>query len=59
LKHPDATLATYVNPNATLAIHVSRQIKHLKHTSEAFVKKHLKTMIKHTQHPDKTLATYM
>jgi hypothetical protein len=36
LKHLDATLATYVNPNATLAIHVSR---HLKHTSEAFVKK--------------------
>jgi hypothetical protein len=39
LKHLDATLATYVNPNATLAIHVLRQIKHLKHTSEAFVKK--------------------
>jgi hypothetical protein len=37
-------------------------MKVLKHASETLAKiyeKHLKTIVKHTQHPDKTLATYM
>jgi len=37
-------------------------MKHLKHTSETLTKipeKHLKTIVKHTQQADKTLATYM
>ena len=49
LKHPNAT-------------YVLRQIKHLKHASETFAKthkKHLKNIVKHTQHPDKTLITYV
>jgi hypothetical protein len=33
-------------------------MKHLKHASETFAKT-LKTIIKHTQHPDKTLAIYV
>jgi hypothetical protein len=42
--------------------YVQRQMKHLKHASETFVKTHkihLKTIVKHTQHPDKTFATYL
>jgi hypothetical protein len=36
-------------------------MKHLKYASETLAKtpeKHLKTIVKHTEHPDKTLATY-
>jgi CMP-N-acetylneuraminic acid synthetase len=36
-------------------------MKHLKHAYETFTKTHkkyLKTIVKHTEHPDKTLATY-
>jgi hypothetical protein len=36
-------------------------MKHLKHVSETLTKthkKHLKTFVKHTQHPNKILATY-
>jgi hypothetical protein len=36
-------------------------MKCLKHVSETLTKtyeKHLKTIVKHTQHPDKTLASY-
>jgi CMP-N-acetylneuraminic acid synthetase len=39
-----------------------KQMKHLKHAYETLAKKHekrLKTIVKHTQHPDKTLATYV
>jgi hypothetical protein len=52
LKHPDTTLTTCV----------SRQIKHLKHASKTLAithEKHLKTIVKHTQYPNKTLATYV
>jgi hypothetical protein len=37
-------------------------MKHLKHASETLAKtheKHLKIIVKHTQHSDKTLATYV
>jgi hypothetical protein len=37
-------------------------MKHIKHVSETLAKspeKHLKIIVKYTQHPDKTLATYM
>jgi hypothetical protein len=34
-------------------------MKHLKHASKTLAKKLLKTMVKHTQHPDKTVATYI
>jgi uncharacterized protein YciI len=37
-------------------------MKHLKQTSETLAKtleKHLKQLQKHTQHPGKTLATYV
>jgi hypothetical protein len=37
-------------------------MKHLKHTSETLAKtpeKHLKIIVKSTQHPDKILATYV
>jgi hypothetical protein len=37
-------------------------MEQLQHASETLTKiheKHLKNIIKHTQHPDKTLATYM
>jgi hypothetical protein len=37
-------------------------MKHLKHVSQTLAKtceKHLKTIATHTQHPNKTLATYM
>jgi hypothetical protein len=37
-------------------------MKHLKHASETLTKtpeKHLKSLQKHTQHPDKALATYV
>jgi hypothetical protein len=37
-------------------------MKHLKHASETLAKthgKHLKTIVKHMQHPDKTLTTYV
>jgi hypothetical protein len=36
-------------------------MKHLKHASKTLakiLKKHLKIIATHTQHPDKTLATY-
>jgi hypothetical protein len=33
-------------------------MKHLKHASETFAKT-LENHVKHTQHPDKTLAAYM
>jgi uncharacterized protein YukE len=46
LKHPD-----------TCNIQ-NRQMKHLKHTSETLTKT-LQTIAKDTQHPDKTLATYV
>jgi hypothetical protein len=36
----------------------NRQMKHLKHTSETLTKT-LQTIAKDTQHPDKTLATYV
>ena len=52
LKHRDATLPIYVR----------RQMKHLKYVSKILKKtpeKHLKTIAKHTQYPNKTLATYM
>jgi hypothetical protein len=45
LKHLDVTIATYKKS----------KMKHLKKTP----KKHLKHIGKHTQHPDKTLATYV
>jgi hypothetical protein len=52
-KHPDAALETYKR----------RQMKHLKYASETLAKKtpekHLKTIVEHTQHQDKTLATYV
>ena len=38
------------------------QVKHLKHASETLAKTHekyLKTIIKDTQHQDKTIATYV
>jgi hypothetical protein len=47
LKHSDATLATY-----------KRQTKHLKYASETLAKI-LEKHCKHTQHLDKTLATYV
>jgi hypothetical protein len=37
-------------------------MEQLQHAFETLIKiheKHLKTIIKYTQHPDKTLATYM
>jgi hypothetical protein len=37
-------------------------MKHLKHASEILAKapeEHSKTIVKHTQHLDKTLATYV
>jgi len=37
-------------------------MKHLKHEAETLAKipeKHLKTIVKHTQHPDKTFAIYV
>jgi hypothetical protein len=37
-------------------------MKHLKYASETLAKthkEHLKTIVKHKQHPDKTLATYV
>jgi hypothetical protein len=37
-------------------------MKHLKYASETLAKtreKHLKTIVKHTQHPGKALATYV
>jgi hypothetical protein len=37
-------------------------MKHLKHAYETLAKtpeRHLKTITKYTQHPDKTLATYV
>jgi hypothetical protein len=37
-------------------------MKHLKHASETLTNthgKHLKTIVKHTQHPNKTLVTYV
>jgi hypothetical protein len=37
-------------------------MKHLKHTSETLAKtheKHLKNIVKHTQHPDEILVTYV
>jgi hypothetical protein len=37
-------------------------MKHLKHVSETLAKtpkKHLKPLQKYTQHPDKTLTTYV
>jgi CII-binding regulator of phage lambda lysogenization HflD len=49
------------HPYATLVIYNKRQMKHLKHASET-LGNHLKTLenqCKHTQHPDKTLATYV
>jgi hypothetical protein len=52
LKHPDATLATYVR----------RQMKQLEHASKILAKtheKHLKTIANHMQQPDTTLATYV
>jgi hypothetical protein len=52
LKQPDATFKTYL----------LRQMKHLTHASEALTKiprRHFKTIAKHTQHSDKTHATYV
>jgi hypothetical protein len=39
------------HPNATCVL---RQMKHLKH-----LQKHMKNSVKYTQHPDKTLITYV
>jgi hypothetical protein len=52
LKYPDVIFTTYK----------IRQKKHLKHVCETLTKtceKHLKTIATHTQHPDKTFATYV
>jgi len=52
LKYPDAIFATYNR----------RQMRHLKHVSETLAKtreKHLKTVVTHSQHPDKTFTTYV
>jgi t-SNARE complex subunit (syntaxin) len=52
LKHTDAIIATYKR----------RQMKHLKHVSEALAKiceKTLENYCKHTHHLDKILATYV
>jgi hypothetical protein len=48
LKHPDATLATYV----------WGQMKYLKHASETLTKT-LENHVKHIQHSDKTFAIYV
>jgi hypothetical protein len=42
-----------------LATYKRRLMKHLEHISENTWKKHLKTIVTHMQHPDKTLATYV
>ena len=49
LKHPDATLVTYE----------CSKTKHASETLEKTPEKYLKTIVKHTQHPDKTLTTYI
>jgi hypothetical protein len=48
LKYLDTTLATY-----------KKKLKHVCQTLVKILEKHLKTVAKHTQHPDKTITIYV
>jgi hypothetical protein len=58
-RHSNICKSDLLLKQTVLATYKRRQMKHLKYVFKTLSKKHLKTIVKHTQHPDKTLATYV